>query len=216
MAKFPDPPGIEVLQSLVPTVKTLPANTMVARIFFASGDYKVSWDEFRHYGPTNSRFDHHLPDVSNRGLIQDRGIMYLATGSRSIPTCLAEVFQLGRIIDTNRNTPILVGFELAQTIQLLDLTGAFATAMGASMAIHSGSKPRARRWSQQLYQAYPEMDGILYSSSMYANQPSIALFERGKRALPARPIFHRSLNSVELANILVETAAEINYQVLAL
>lgn len=214
MAKFPDPPGIEVLQKITPVTRTLAAKTMVARIFFASGRYKVCWDEFRYYGPTNSRFDHHLPDVNNNGLLQDRGIMYLATGSKAIPTCLAEVFQLSRVIDPNRNTPILVGFELSTPLTLLDLSGAFATAIGASMAIHSGSKPRARRWSQQLYAAYPEIDGILYSSSMYANKPSIALFDRGQKAIPMRPVFHRALNSVELANIIIETAGEINYQVL--
>ncbi len=163
--------------------------------------------------PTTSRFDHQIPDGQVRGQVQNRGIMYLATGSEAIPTCLAEVFQATRLIDRNARDPVLAGFALATDLTLLDLTGPFATAIGASMAIHAGPRPRARRWARQLYEAYPEIDGLLYCASMYGNAPAVALFERGARAIPKRPVFHRELRDAVMANILTETGRVIGYEV---
>ena len=139
--------------------------------------------------------------------------MYLATGPEAIPTCLAEVFQATRLIDRQARDPVLSGFTLAAQLTLLDLTGPFATAIGASMAIHAGPRPRARRWAQQLYEAYPEIDGLLYCASMYGNAPAVALFERGARAIPQRPVFHRELRDAVMANILTETGRVIGYEV---
>ncbi len=48
---------------------------------------------------------------------------------------------------------------------------------------------------------------------MYGNAPVIALFERGARAIPARPVFHRELRDAALANILTETGQRIGYAV---
>ncbi|MBU3071383.1 RES family NAD+ phosphorylase [Aestuariicella sp. G3-2] len=213
-AKFPEPPGIEALREIPVETQTLAAGTTVARLFFAAGDYPSTWDAFRHYGPSASRFDHHLPDDDGLPQVQERGVMYLAAGSESIPTCLAEVFQATRIIDRYSRDPILAGFELRGSLTLLSLRGTFATAIGASTAIHSGQRPRARRWAQQLYLAYPKVDGILYCSSMYGNEPAIALFERGQRAIPKRPIFHRELKDPVMANILTETAKKIRYELI--
>ncbi len=214
MPKFPEPPEIDSLRQIPPEIQVLPIGTTVARIFFAAGAYPTTWDTFRYYGPTASRFDHHLVDTNGHPHVQTRGIMYLATGSESIPTCLAEVFQVTRIIDRTSRNPILIGFKLAAPVTLLDLRGTFVTAMGASMVIHSGPRPRARRWAQQLYLAYPNVDGILYCSSMYGNKPAIALFERAQQAIPKRPIFHRELKDPILANILTETGRKIHYAVI--
>jgi hypothetical protein len=49
---------------------------------------------------------------------------------------------------------------------------------------------------------------------MYANQPSIALFERALRAIPRRPVFHRQLRDPVLAHILAATAEKIRYPVI--
>lgn len=214
MAKFPEPPDVAFLRALTPVTQNIPAGTVVARIFFSSGDHPTTWDAFRYFGPTNSRFDHQLCDKNNQPFFQERGIMYLAVGAESIPTCLAEVFQTVRIIDRFAKNPILTGFELAESINLLDLSGPFCTAVGASTAINSGSRIRARRWAQQFYAAYPEIDGILYGSSMYGNSPAIALFERAARAIPSRPVFHRALQDSLLDNVLTETARKINYNLI--
>lgn len=211
MAKFPEPPSIDYLKNITPEIYTLSADTVVTRIYFAAGAYPTSWHSFRYYGPTASRFDHHLCDAHNKPHMQERGIMYLTAGTQAIPTALAEVFQGTRVIDRRSRNPILTGFNLKKTIKLLNLRGAFVTTIGALTAIHSGQRGRARRWAQQLYLAYPELEGIYYCSSMNGNEPVIALFERAQKALPERPIFHRELRDPTLATILTETAEKIRY-----
>jgi hypothetical protein len=46
------------------------------------------------------------------------------------------------------------------------------------MAIHSGSRSRARGWARDFYKAYPEMQGILYAASTRDGAPAMALNER--------------------------------------
>ena len=40
-------------------------------------------------------------------------------------------------------------------------------------------RPRARRWSQAIYAVYADAAGLWYASSMHANAPAVALYERG-------------------------------------
>ncbi|MFV2057857.1 MAG: hypothetical protein ACC707_15430, partial [Thiohalomonadales bacterium] len=86
MPKFPEPPDETVLSQIPPVTETLPIGTVVSRIFFAGGTHATKWDVFRYFGPTASRFDHHLFDTQGDSHVQNRGIMYLATGPESIPT----------------------------------------------------------------------------------------------------------------------------------
>lgn len=213
MAKFPEPPGVTTLKKIPPLITNYPKGTLVWRIHFAGGAYPTRWSEFRYVGPTASRFDHHRSNVKglgdNKNNVQDRGIMYLAKNG---PTCVAEVFQATRVIDRHSGSPWLTGFRLQKAIKLLDLSGVFATTLGASTAIHSGPRPRAQRWAQQIYEAYPKIEGILYCSSMYGNAQALALFERGERAIPSLPVFHRALNDAAILAMLSATAKEIAYQ----
>lgn len=127
------------------------------------------------------------------------------------PTCLAEVFQDVRVIDRSARDPWLVGFSLVRDVALLDLTGTWPTRAGASMAINSGPRPRAQRWSQAIYEAYPDLEGIYYPSSMHANRPAIALYERALTALPRAPVFHRPLADPALLSVLRHAARELGY-----
>lgn len=52
-------------------------------------------------------------------------------------------------------------FDLASPLVLLDLAGPFVTTLGASTAIHSGSRPRARRWARRLHEADPVLRTVL-------------------------------------------------------
>lgn len=80
------------------------------------------------------------------------------------------------------------------------------------MQINSGPRPRARRWSRAIYEAYPtEVEGLLYPSSMHANQPSIALYERALDVLPHVPTFHRSLADPALDTALRNAAHDLGY-----
>jgi len=210
MAKFPSPPGADVLARLTPAVQTLAPGSRVARVYYTRSRHALSWDGFRHFGPLNSRWDHHVPDSTGAPVLQDRSIYYAAADAK---TCLAEFFQHTRRIDRAAQAPWLVVFELARPLDLLDLTGDFATRMGASMQVHSGSRPRARRWACGLYEAFPDLDGILYASSMNGGEPTLALNDRAeKRAvLPEHPLLHRSLADDVLIDSLKDAAGSLGY-----
>ena len=168
MPNFPEPPRTRSLAKIPPLKKALPAGTLLWRIIFQSGEHADTWNAFRHFGPADGRFDHHLPPPR----VQNRGILYAAIQG---PTCFAEFFQETRVIDRVRRSPALVGFPLRRAVPLLDLTGAWPTRAGASMAIHSGPRARARRWSQAIYEAYPRIEGLFYCSSMDASRGAVAL-----------------------------------------
>ena len=206
MPKFPEPPPAAALAAIPPDIRTVPQGTRLWRIYFQGGGHPTAWNAFRHFGPTNSRFDHHLPPSA----VGDRGILYAATEG-SVP--FAEVFQEARVIDRRRNDPWLVAFDLAAPVALLDLAGDWPTRAGASAAINSGPRPRARRWSQRIYEAYPTIAGLWYPSSMGGNRPVIALYDRAVAAMPGRPVFHRALADPALTAIVLRAAGRFGYAV---
>jgi len=207
MAKFPDPPAPAALSLLGPTIQVLSTGTRIFRIFFLGGAHPTSWNQFRAWGPTDARFDHHLPPPS----FQAREILYGASGPRGGLTAIAEVFQETRVVDRAFKDPCLIAFETAADLHLLDLTGTWPTMAGASMAISSGLRPRARRWSQAIYTAFPTVDGLLYGSSMNGNQPCVALYERADRAMPAHPTYIRMLTDPTLLTTLKNACSDLNY-----
>ena len=82
------------------------------------------------------------------------------------------------------------------------------------MAINSGPRPRARRWSQAVYEAYPAIEGLYYASSMNANQPALMLYERAAAVLPGRPVFHRALADAALTAAIIRAGGQrFNYAV---
>jgi hypothetical protein len=164
------------------------------------------WNAFRSFGPVASaRFDHHLLVPTS----PERRILYATTGGL---TCIAEVFQATRTIDATSRAPWLVSFDLATEVHLLDLTSTWPTAAGASSAINSGPRTRARQWSRMIYEAYPTLHGLWYASSMYGNAPAIALYERGEIALPSAPSFHRALDDPALYRSVRNLARTIRYK----
>jgi hypothetical protein len=121
------------------------------------------------------------------------------------------VFQSTRRIDRTRNAPGLVVFALREAVTLLDLRGVFATTIGASTAIHSGPRAWARAWAQELYDAYPDIQGLYYGSSMNGHAPAIVLHDRAHRAIPEQPQFHRALNDDMLVEMLQRIALRLSY-----
>jgi hypothetical protein len=179
------------------------------RIYFRRGKYPSSWNDFRHFGPTSSRFDHQtLPKR-----LQARGILYATHGSNAVLTALAEVFQETRHIDRKRNDPWLAAFDLAVPVKLLDLSGTWPIRAGGNMAINSGGRGRAREWSRKIYSSYTDADGLWYPSSL-VNRPAVALYERAARAMPGAPVFNRPLTSPALANGLLKYADQLSYTLL--
>ena len=79
------------------------------------------------------------------------------------------------------------------------------------MAINSGQRDRARRWSQAIYQAYPDAQGLWYAFSMHSNRPAVALYERAETSIPATPFFHRALADPLLLMALQNAANVLGY-----
>ena len=216
MAKFPHSPGAAALAGIVPSVRRLSAGTTLARVYFTRSRHAISWNAFRYTGPLNSRWDHHVPNAQGMAHAPaagagERGIYYAAADAR---TCLAEVFQDTRRIDRAFQAPWLVVFKTLRLLEVLDLTGDFATRMGASMAIHSGSRVRARGWARDLYQGFPAAQGILYAASMHGGAPAFALNERaleGEPLFPAHPEFHRALADDAMLDPLKHAASVLGY-----
>lgn len=208
MTKFPEPPGVTALREIAPQAVIIAAGTMLARVYFAAGSYATRWNRFRHFGPTNSRWDHHLPDLRGEARNQARSVYYCAP---DIDTCLAEVFQVTRRIDRVRDAPWLVVFGLRESVRLLDVRGAFATRIGASTAIHSGPRVRARAWAREIYEAYPDLQGVYYGSSMNGHAPAVVLNDRAETLMPEAPEVHRALNDDLLVEVLQKCAWRLGY-----
>lgn len=208
MAKFPDPPGAAALARLAPATLQWPAGSTLARVYFAGSEHALQWNQFRYFGPTNARWDHHLHAENGDGQMQSRGVYYAAEDAK---TCFAEVFQATRRIDRVFRSPRLVIFQTQRRLRLLDLRGDFTTRMGASMAIHTGNKIRARAWARDLYEAF-DLQGILYSSSMNGGAGALALNERAADGLFApHPLLHRALADDAMVDVLKNAADLLGY-----
>jgi hypothetical protein len=210
MAKFPNSPGASALAEVTPTLITLPAGSALARVYYTSSAHPLAWNQFRPFGPLNFRCDHHRPTVAGEPHEQGRAVYYAAANA---VTCLAEVFQATRRIDRVYQAPWLVIFNTLRALSLLDLTGGFATRMGASMAIHLGSRGRARGWARDLYEAFADAEGLICASSMHGGAPAFALNERALRAplFPPHPEFHRALADDVLLDPLKHAAQALGY-----
>ena len=207
MAKIPAPPPLARLWEIGADEKVIPAGVTFFRVYFRGSPHRVTWRTFRSYGPTDARFDHHLRPPRE----QVRGILYLALHPR---TALAEVFQRRRTINTRRLDPWLVGLETAEELRLLDLTGLWSTRAGASMALSTGSHARTRPWSRAAYEAYPDLHGLWYGSSMDSMLGCAALFERAAHAMPEAPAFHRALADPSVRALLEQWADELHYRLI--
>ncbi|MBI4491465.1 MAG: RES family NAD+ phosphorylase [Chloroflexi bacterium] len=205
MARLLPPPPAATLAELPPAWRVVGPGTLLFRLYFRGGNHPTTWNTFRAYGPTGARFDHHT--YPRR--VQERRTSYAAL---SLRTCIAEVFQQTGVIDMTTNEPAVAGFHTAAAPQLLDLSGHWPTAAGASMAINTGAHARARAWSRTLHAAYPTAQGLWYCSSMDANAACLALYERAEAALPPTPAAHFVLGDPRLRAPLIRYATVLNYR----
>ncbi len=77
--------------------------------------------------------------------------------------------------------------------------------------MNSGPRSRARAWARELYEAYPDIQGLYYGSSMNGHAPAAALNERARRAVPDKPDLHRALNDDMLVETLQRIAVRLSY-----
>lgn len=206
MERLPRPP----LQFKThPDAKVLRAGDILWRIYFRGGRYPVNWNQFRHFGPTSSRFDHQLPPPKN----QSRGVLYAAGEANGIMTAIAETFQETKVVDRHRDSPWLAGFRLEQNARLLDTTGLWPIRAGGNMALNSGARVMSRMWSRRIYRSYADMTGVWYPSSL-TNEPAVAFYERATPCLPNVPHFNRALADPTILGGLSQLAAKLNYSLI--
>ncbi len=83
------------------------------------------------------------------------------------------------------------------------------------MALMTGARRVARAWSRGFYAAYPSIHGLYYPSSMHANRPALALYERTPDGcMPATPGAHRALADAVMGDILVNAAETLGYRLI--
>jgi len=198
--KLPDPRKAQL--------RVFPTGAELWRIYFAGGEHATTWKGFRRFGPLGTaRFDHHQPPPH----FQDRGVLYAAGQG---PASFAECFQATRTIDRTRRDPWLVCFRLAREVTLLNLGGAWPTRAGASQALNTGPRARAREWSRAIYDQYGDVVGLSYPSSMLGGAVAVALYERAEDAISDRPILHVPLTHPGLQQPIVRVASRLGYSIL--
>lgn len=189
--------------------------TALARIYRAGGAHPLRWNQFREHGPVaTARFDTHPPGAGagprRRGAARE-AVLYAATDLR---TCVAEVFQAARVVDRRTGRPYLSVWRPARTLRLLDLAGTWPTRAGASQAISSGPRDRAREWARAIRAALPDLDGLWYRSSMDSGQPAVCLWPPARDAMPEAPLFNQPLDAPALALPLARMARRLGYRLL--
>jgi len=128
-----------------------------------------------------------------------------------VPTVIAEVFQLTRVIDTHRRAPYLTSSQPTRTLSLLDLTGTWPLRNGASHLLTSGPKRVCRQWARAIDGRWPDLDG-LWSVSTMTGHPMLTLFTAAADAFPERPSFSRPLTTPALRGSLPAAAEGIGYR----
>ena len=185
--------------------------TGLARIHRAGGEHPTRWREFRTVGPiATARFDPHpLPVDATPAAAPGFGVLYAGL---SLRTALAEAFQATRVVDRHGGSPWLVVFRATRPLHLLDLAGTWPTRAGASQAISSGPRDRARAWAREIFTAYPDIDGLWYRSSMDGGAPAVCLWEPAAPALPTQPWVHLPLDSAALALPVARACRQLGYR----
>jgi hypothetical protein len=215
VAKLPWPPAVEALRDVIQDddVVAVAPMTALARVYRSAGRHPGSWDGFRIVGPAAAaRFDTH-PPTPDGAVAHAPGheVMYAGLTLR---TCVAESFQLTRVLDRHTDRPWLVVWRPVRALRLLDLAGTWPTRAGASQAISSGPRARSRAWARAIREAHPDLDGLWYRSSMDAGLPAVCLWAPALDAVPTRPWAHLPLDAPGLALPLARAAKDIGYRLL--
>ena len=199
-------------------VRLLPAGTLLGRIHALTGERSSTWNRFREYGPTGSRFDHHPPPPR---IHPTRAVLYAAPalpeplghGLPVLATCVAECFLERGVIELGRNSPHFVLFRTTRGLRLLDVAGSpWISRAGGNAAISSGLRSTAREWARAIYRHYSgtqAVDGIFYTCSTIPAARSVALWERARDAVPDRPLIHLPLSDPALRAELEVYASDL-------
>ncbi len=214
MSRLPLPPSASVLRARLRVhedVVALPTSTRLVRVFVAAGAHQQRWNTFRHTGPLpHARFDPQ-PPPPNGGVVTtpEHGVLYFGL---SVRTSIAEVFQASSIVDRSTRRPHLAVFALVRPLRLLDLCGLWPTRAGASQEISSGPKDITQAWARTIRDAFPDLDGLWYRSSMDSGDPAVCLWDPpAGDALPLTPEVLLPLDYPGLDLPLARICDSLNY-----
>ncbi|MGB3442008.1 MAG: RES family NAD+ phosphorylase [Actinophytocola sp.] len=214
MSRLPLPPSPSVLHARLRVhedVVALPTSTRLVRVFVAAGAHHQRWNTFRHTGPlTHARFDPQPPQPDGGvATAPDHGVLYFGL---SVRTSIAEVFQASSIVDRSTRRPHLAVFAPVRPLRLLDLTGLWPTRAGASQEISSGPKDITQAWARAIRDAFPQLDGLWYRSSMDSGDPAVCLWDPPSGdALPLAPEVLLPLDYPGLDLPLARICESLNY-----
>jgi len=186
-------------------VNVLPVGSMLWRIHSTAGDYPQPWNRLRFYGPTASRFDPHPPPP---GMHEDYGVAYTA---RDPYTPFAEVYQRTRVINPQAGAPYLTAWRTNRVLRLLDLTGNWPVANGASHVLNTGRHDFCREWARAIHDHPARVDGLLHTSAM-TGRPAVTLFTPAQDSFPSESVFSRALRDDAVLPLLVAVARRVNYR----
>jgi hypothetical protein len=207
---LPRPPDADTLRARAPldrALRSVGSRVVLWRIHDTIGQHVLAWNQLRRYGPAGGRFDPQpLPPGSESGL----GVLYLA--AERVDVALAEAFQRTRRVDVTAGGPWLTGLRLTRSVRLLDLAGGWPTRAGASQALCSGPRPRAQAWARAITQAWPELDGVWYPSSMLGGGHCVSLWSPAADALPPTPMLSVPLSHPALWGPLALICERIGYR----
>lgn len=206
-AKLPNrPPGD--LASRSPDWYHEPTDLPLWTIAAGSGRFARPFGEMRTYGPRRTaRFD---PHPEPPGAASGELVLYAA---RDLPTVIAERYQRRRAVDLSEAArPVVYSWFATRALRLLDLTGPGALRLGASHAINTGPRAVCRSWARALRSAWPEADGLRYSSSMTGRE-CLALWAPAIDSFPPAPSFAlpMDLSSREWQALIQGACAELGY-----
>lgn len=209
MAKLPLPPADLARVGIgADEVRTLPVDQLWWRLHRTRGPHALAWNQLRHYGPVDARFDPHEPPPRRH---ESTGVWYAAATPR---TCIAEVFGRTRTLITDSDYHLTSG-RLTEPVTVLDITGetghgAWATRAGASMALATGRHDYTRAWARAIVAAFPDLAGIAYRAAMDGGL-AIALFGPAAPALPTDALTSRALADPALSARLATVCEQIGY-----
>lgn len=202
--KLPAAPGEITITDT--DLATPDADTVLWRIHPTIGDHVPPWNALRHFGPSAGRFDPHPPPPREYA---DYAVTYAATDPY---TPFAEVYQRGRAINRTAGAVYLTAWRTTRKLRLLDLTGTWPIANGASYALNTGRHDYCRAWAQAIHDHPARVDGLWHASAM-AGSATVTLFTPAADSFPLTPAFSRALTDPTIRPLINAAARRYNYRV---
>ncbi len=212
---------------------TITAGAKLYRIYNRLGAHLTRPDQLRIWGPIpTARFDHHEPPA---GMHADPDSVTAATGYYSIDpptpsaprpghllaldspivTAVAEAFQGNRIIACSDRKGLAI-IRTMDDIEVLDLSSGWATRAGAGNHLSTGPHPTTKRWARAIHDAYPDLAGMTWVSSVHPPGRALVLNERaadGKGVVASRLHFDRPLSDGMSSALMAAAASVIGYAI---